>query len=814
MDWSQTPLGPVDHWPHPLRSYVSLILASPFPNILGWGPEWTVIYNDAYIPLLAQKHVALGLPFLHVWSEASHEIRPLILKALSGQACFFQNSRFTLWRHREREEAWFDFSFSPLPDDQGNIVGFLNTAVETTQRHVAQQCLLEKSQALQEQECKLFEQLQFTEMLLDHLHAAIAVMTGHELRYTMVNKAYQELRPQEPMLGKRYRDVFPACVEAGSEAIVQKVLESGVTHEDVGYPVPIPGKPDAVWHHRIVRLPERKGDESSALVITRDITKQKQIQEALNTAKLIAERRSAELQAALESAPIGAVFYDTHHNIHYMNTAAQRTLGFTLEEVQSLPAQERIRLFRLRNTDNTAMSLDEMVGHRALQGETVIGSEFLLYPKGSEEPLHVLSNASPIVLEDGKIIGAVQIVVDITELERARQQAETANKAKSEFLARMSHDIRTPMNSILGMLRLALSGDLPAKQKERIQVARDSADSLLWLLNDLLDMSKIEAGRFTLHEKEFRIRHLLSNVCREIEVLASEKDIKHYLSVGRDLPAVIHGDPYRLKRVLSNLLSNAIKFTEQGWVSLEAELLELAPRSEDDRFQVANVLFKVKDTGRGIDPNQLDSIFETYSQGGHDSLSAEQGTGLGLAICKNLSEQMGGSIWAESRIGEGSTFHVQLPFKTDGQIIEAPENSGEAVNLPASSPLNILLVEDQKMNQIFTEDLLSSYGHQVAVAEDGEQALDKLALSSFDLVLMDIRMPTMDGIETTMRIRTADPIVMNTDIPIIALSAHAVTEQERQRFQLAGFNEYVVKPLSFENLFEAMQKVMSIDPEV
>jgi PAS domain S-box-containing protein len=424
----------------------------------------------------------------------------------------------------------------------------------------------------------------------------------------------------------------------------------------------------------------------------------------------------------------------------------------------------------------------------------------------------VYSQAGQAIRMYGASMDVTRRKLEHQAMEESKRMVEEASRHKSEFLARMSHEIRTPMNSILGMLRLARSGDLSAKQMERIQVAKESAESLLWLLNDLLDLSKVEAGRFTLHEKEFRLRHLLNNVCKEIEIFASEKGIKHYLSVGQDLPTVLHGDPYRLKRILYNLLSNAIKFTDQGWVSLEAKQLDLAPSPEEEQFMISTILFTVQDTGSGIHPDSLQSIFDSYDQGGRDSLSSEQGTGLGLAICKNLTEQMGGTIRAESKPGEGSIFYVQIPFKTDGQIMEEPESESQAVTeTDHSSPLNILLVEDQRMNQLFTVDLLTSRGHQVSVAENGQQALDKLAQSSFDLVLMDIRMPVMDGIETTLRIRTADPLVMNPDIPIIGISAHVATDQEMQRFHHAGFNGYVTKPVSFEKLFAAIQQVMEKD---
>ncbi|MCF8104362.1 MAG: response regulator [Desulfohalobiaceae bacterium] len=421
---------------------------------------------------------------------------------------------------------------------------------------------------------------------------------------------------------------------------------------------------------------------------------------------------------------------------------------------------------------------------------------------------------TPLFDHENRLETILGIARDITErkeaeaLRLAKEAAETSNLAKSQFLARISHEIRTPMNSILGMLRLAILSDLPQKQQERIQVAKSSAESLLSLLNDLLDLSSIEAGKLSLHEKEIPTHNFLNEVAKAMELLAAEKGLDLYLSCDSQLPRSLIGDPYRLKQILINLLNNAIKYTDKGWISLEAGLSGTSP-AEDSTGRTSNLLFVIRDTGRGINAENLKNIFELYEQGSQLSFSNEQGIGLGLAICRKITEKMNGSLWAQSEPGQGSVFFLQIPFKTNHGGISSTEalfSDPEAwEDLP---PLRILLVEDQRMNQIFTTDLLTSQGHSVEVAEDGLQALAMLGQKSYDMVLMDIKMPGMDGIEATKRIRSADPLFMDPDIPVIGLSAHAVSEEEMDTFQNSGFNDYVIKPVNFEKLFAAMKKAL------
>jgi len=383
-------------------------------------------------------------------------------------------------------------------------------------------------------------------------------------------------------------------------------------------------------------------------------------------------------------------------------------------------------------------------------------------------------------------------------LMQAKEAAEAGARAKADFLAVMSHEIRTPMNGVLGMVRLVLESPLAENDRSRLETACHSAEGLLTILDDILDLSKLESGSFRFHHAPFQLRPLLAGVIALMDVRAAEKGLTLTLDVAPDIPDWLDGDGGRLRQILFNLIGNAVKFTQAGGVTITARRGEDAP----DRVGVE---FSVTDTGPGIDDSQYPRLFQPFSQADASISRQFGGTGLGLVICKRLVEGLGGSIGVDSTPGKGSRFFFRLDF--------APARAPQAgtISPPAMAPLTpltVLLAEDNPVNQHVAQAMLESGGHHVTVAVDGAQAVEMAARGGFDLILMDMQMPKIDGLEATRRIRALPGRAGS--VPIIALTANALPG-DAARCRAAGMDGHIAKPMERRTLEAAMAQATGTD---
>jgi len=394
------------------------------------------------------------------------------------------------------------------------------------------------------------------------------------------------------------------------------------------------------------------------------------------------------------------------------------------------------------------------------------------------------------------------LVESETKLKKAKEEAENANSSKSLFLANMSHEIRTPISGIIGASEMLLLSDMSNDQKDTIGMIKNSAASLLTIINDILDLSKIEAQKLEILREDFNLYESLKNHLKPFSIEVHQKGLEMTLKILPDVPQLLRGDPHRLGQVLRNIVSNALKFTDQG------QILITVKNICNNTYPV-HLLFSVSDTGQGIPQNKLPELFKTYSQVDASPQKNRKGTGLGLSISKKIVELMGGRIWAESNPGEGSTFYFSVVFdKARTANSQKPVGIQYEIDRQQMTPLRILLAEDNKLNQKFVSCLLSQSGHQVFCVDDGNEVLEAMEQMMFDLILMDVQMPELDGVAATKKIRSSQNNKINSDIPIIALTAYAM-KGDRERFIDAGMDDYITKPVNFNELKWIMTRVLN-----
>jgi PAS domain S-box-containing protein len=586
-----------------------------------------------------------------------------------------------------------------------------------------------------------------------------------------------------------------ACKECNIRQTVHKVLDDKMTHTKKGikYVHNVNNKEESPWLN-INFVPTSLSGQENVMLVIEDITERKRIENEIKESKIKYQSLFMNMNSAFayfqNLVDENNVIQDLE--VIEVNSKFEELFDIKQKDIQGKKLSQIFKNFFVEYKEDICKTVEESKSEdRAVKipeyFDPTFGRWFSISTYRSTEGV----NAA--------------IISDITqrknaesELRKAKEEAENADMAKSQFLANMSHEIRTPLNGMVGMLDLTLQSALSCDQKDNLNIARSCANSLLKVINDILDFSKMEAGKLTIENIIFNLKELIEETTRVHIIRAEEKGIELNYKFSSGLPDNVIGDPSRLKQVLNNLISNAIKFTETGDVTVSVKRYA---RQED----VVELLFSVADSGIGVPKDKVDLLFKSFSQVDSSYTRKFGGTGLGLVISKQLVEMMGGKIWVESEEDKGSTFFftVKMGIGHKGKI-GANEINDIVQEIKQKSELKILFVEDDKINQMVVDNYLKLKGDKVSFANNGLEALEILEKESFDVILMDIQMPIMDGLQATVEIRKREQLTgMHT--PIIAVTAYAL-KGDKEKFLSMGMDGYISKPIDSKLLFQMLDK--------
>ncbi len=561
------------------------------------------------------------------------------------------------------------------------------------------------------------------------------------------------------------------------------------------------------WVEQSVVVLEKEEEPIGFQLIAKNITEKKFAEKLLKEAEQKIKDKQDEyhetIQAILDNIPMIVYLKDMTGNFFMVNRIFHET--FNTKDADVI-GRDDVNVHKTQDGADQFLWADEQV-KQTLQP---VELEDILITRDGER--HMLVVKFPLLDKNGTLFAIGGVGKDITEnvrhreqLIKARVRAEKAEKLQEEFLANMSHEIRTPMNGIIGMANLLSTTSLTAEQADYLHIIRESSGILLSLINDILDLSKIKAGRMSIETIDFCIKETIESVLAPQKARAKEKNITVDTTISENVPCVVKGDQHKLKQILNNLVGNAVKFTEKGTVSLHLDLL----KSNDGSLTFH---FAVTDTGIGISEDNIGLIFDSFTQAGTDMVRRFGGTGLGLAITKRLIELQGGKISVESKLGEGTTFTFTIIYSSSDKV-EITKNKCDEIPVAKDIFLTgktILLVEDNLINQQVTSQILQKAGMIVDIANHGKEAIEKVGSGKhYDAVLMDLQMAEMDGFQATTYIRTK----LQMSIPIIAMTASALRDEKKRCFEV-GMDEYLTKPFSPQILFYHLHRLINNHTDV
>lgn len=769
------------------KRYNMMLMKSPFAFAVLKGKNMVItLANDSVKEMWGKGKDLEGKSLLEVLPELKDSEFPSLLDHVYTTGIPFSGEEILapVFRNGKLEDVYFNFVYQPYLEADETISGVTVIAYEVTASVIVKKALEAKLEAEKNAMKMVEESDKRYNMMLMNSPFTFAVLKGKDLIIDLANDQIKEVWGRgNDIEGKSLLEIMPELKNSTFQDMLDEVRATGIPFHgiEVQSPKNMHGNIKEEYFFNFVFQPYLEADQtiSGITIIGNEVTEQV-------IAKRKVEENEKNLRQILDSMPQKITNADIEGNVIYFNKKWLDDTGLEFEKLKGWGWEKVI------HPDEAEITKTKWTN--SFKTGDIFEMECRILNKEGEYKWH-LSRALPIKDENGKIKMWVGTNTDIHEQKEAKNKAEVAQllaedamQAKQQFLSNMSHEIRTPMNAIIGFTNVLLKSKVDKTQEEYLTAIKVSGDALIVLINDILDLAKVDAGKMTFEQNPFKLATSLSAMLQLFDIKMKEKNLELIEQFDRTIPEILLGDSLRLRQIILNLVSNAVKFTEAGKITMRVALVK------QDAEKVT-IEFKVTDTGIGIHKNKLEHIFDDFGQATYENSRLYGGTGLGLSIVKKLIEQQGGNIHVESELGKGSAFSFQLSFAKTNQKIkqETEQVSNKQVEI---KNINVLVAEDLPLNQLLIKIILADFGFEVDIADNGKIAIEKLQQNKYDIVLMDLQMPEMNGFDATAYVRNT----LNSNVPIIALTAD-VTSIDDEKARAVGMNDYISKPIDEKLLY-------------